>query len=320
VTIRNVTGTALDPGIVGKRRGEFVSATNVSSLVVKNCSMYGVSFGVVVLGSSPSTLKILNNLGSNLEDRASDGNGGLLTSRAALGHFVMLNNVIASNGAEIAWNQDIQTIGQSSTEDVINIYTSQGTQANPILVHDNYLEGSSSPMINGKYYTGTALITDGSSAPGANPTAFVHFDSNQIVATAGSGIGIAYGHDITATNNRVVSCGMTKSGTWYAWGADAIVIWNYYKTAAFYNNTITGTVGGMAGPGPNRVPIAHDSWFNLADMNDPGDSLSENDFTDPCLSGAAAGDVNLQAEEDERAYWAAKVSSSNELIGDEHTD
>jgi hypothetical protein len=314
VTIDNVTGTALDPEVSGAQRGAFLSATQVASLTVKNCSIIGASFGINLTASSPTTLEISNNYASNLEDRASDGQGGFLATRPSLGHFVILNGVSAPSGADISWNQVVQTIGQSSTEDVINIFNSQGSQGHPIAVHDNYMEGSSSPVVNG-HYTGTALITDGPGTGDAQPTAFVLFQANQVVATAGTGVGIAAGHDVTATANRIVSCGMNNAGTWYAWGANGIVIWNYYGSTQFYNDTITGTVGGMVGPGTNNTPTAFDAWGNPPDMLDPGNSIAGNDFTNPCLTSSG---VNLQAEDAERAFWTSKTSSANELIGDQH--
>ena len=315
VTVENVTGTALDPGVSGLQRGSFVNATDVTSLVVKNCTITGASFGVKLAGASPTTLEISNNIAKDLEDRASDGNGGLLTTRPGLGHFILLNSVSAPAGAEIAWNQAVQTIGQTSTEDVINIFNSQGVVGHPIWVHDNYMEGASAPVASGSHYTGTAMVTDGPGTGGAQPTAYVLFDSNEVVATAGTGVGIAAGHDIQATKNRIVSCGVSSTGSWYAWGANAVVIWNYYKSAQFYNNTISGTVGAMVGPGTDNAPKAFDSWFNAADTGSPNTSISDNDFTDPCLAG---GSVNLKAEDAERAYWAAKVAGAAELIGDQH--
>lgn len=314
VIIENVTGTALDPEVSGKERGAFVASSNVASLVIENCSIIGASFGVNLSGVSPSTLQILNNSASNLEDRASDGNGGFLNSRPSLGHFVILNNVTASAGAEIAWNQIVQTIGQSSTEDVINIFNSEGSAGNPISVHDNYMEGNSSPASNGNY-TGTALISDGPTTNGAQPTAYVVFQANEVVATAGAGVMVAAGHDIQATDNRIISCGMTSAGSWYAWGANAIVLWNYYSSTQYYNNTITGTVGGMVGPGTNDAPKAFDVWVVNPDTLSSSVSTSSNDFTDPCLVG---GKVNLQAEANERAFWAAKIASNSELVGDQH--
>ena len=316
VTIRNVTGTALDPGVSGMARGAFVSATYVSSLTVENCTINGASFGIKVAGAAPSTLVINNNLANDLEDRASNGQGGFLATRPVLGHFIILNSVSALSGAEISWNKVVQTIGQSSTEDVINIYNSQGSQGHPIWVHDNYMEGSSSPASGGDY-TGTALITDGAATTGTQTTAFVNFEANEVVATAGTGVGIAAGHDVSATANRVVSCGITGTGTWYAWGASAVVIWNYYQSPEFYNNTITGTAGGMVGPGTNKAPKVYDVWINAADQLDPGVSVSGSDFTDPCLVGGA---ISLQAEDNERAYWQAKIIAASELIGDQHSN
>jgi hypothetical protein len=314
VTVQNVTATALDPQVSGSQRGAFISATSVAALVVRNCSVTGASFGVKLSSSQPSTLQILNNSAANLEDRASDGNGSFLASRPALGHFVLFDGVTAPNGAEIAWNKIVQSIGDTSIEDVINLYNSQGAAAHPITVHDNYMEGASSPVYT-SHYTGTALITDGPTSSGAQPTAYVVFENNQVVATAGTGVGIAAGHDIQATGNRVVSCGVTSSGSWYAWGANAVVIWNYYKSAAFYNNTITATSGGMVGPGSGSSATAYDLWVNSADASDPGISAAGNTFTDPCLT---SGSINLQAEEDERTFWTQKVAAAAELIGDQH--
>ncbi|MDR3504867.1 MAG: hypothetical protein P4L52_01350, partial [Acidocella sp.] len=121
--------------------------------------------------------------------------------------------------------------------------------------------------------------------------------------------------DITASGNRIVSCGVTASGTWYAFGAPAIAVWNYYKTPGFYNNTVTGTTGGMVGPNSSGQPVAFDVWVDTSDMQNPGNSVSANDFTDPCLTSSG---INLQAEEDERAYWAQKTTAAGEAIGDQH--
>lgn len=315
VTVENVTGTALDPGVAGTQRGAFVSATNVASLVVKNCTIKGASFGIKLAASSPTTLEISNNEAKDLEDRASDGKGGMQMTRPQLGHFILLDSVSAPAGAEIAWNHAVQAIGTTSTEDVINIYNSQGVAGHPIWVHDNYMEGASSPTTGTNHYTGTAMVTDGNASGSAQASAYVLFDSNEVVATAGTGVGIAAGHDVQATNNRIVSCGVSSAGSWYAWGANAVVIWNYYKSTQFYNNTITGTVGGMVGPGTNNAPRAFDSWINAADTSSPGTLIGSNDFTDPCLTG---GSVNLKAEDTERAFWTAKVAGAGQQIGDQH--
>jgi hypothetical protein len=311
VTVENVTGTALDPGVSGQTRGSFLKASNVASLVVKNNTMTGVLFGIKVWSSQPTKLEILNNQATDLEDRASDGNGGFLAKRPAMGHFVILNGVSAASGAEIAWNKVVQTIGQTSTEDVINIYESQGTAAHPIYVHDNYMEGASSPVYT-NHYTGTALITDGAATDGNQPTAYVDFENNQVVATAGTGVGIAAGHDIQASGNHVVSCGVTADGNWYAWGANAVVIWNFYKNKSFYNNHVSGTVGGVVAPDGKGGGKKANEWMPKDKNQDSSSAIERDSFTDPCLVN---GKVSLRAEDDERALWAAKLAAHRQTVG-----
>jgi hypothetical protein len=315
VTIDNVTGTGLDPQVAGKMRGAFVFASKINSLTVQNCTMTGVSFGISVSQTAASSIEILNNLAVNLEDRASDGQGGLLAKEPDPGHFIILSNVIAAQGAEIAWNQNMQTMGQSSTTDVINIFRSQGASGHPIWVHDNYMEGDSSPVSPGDF-DGVGIIADG--GKDAPVTAFALFQDNEIVHTAGSGVSIDNGHDVTATGNRVVSCGQDSSGAWFAATfVNAASIWDSYGSgpALFYNNTITTTAGGLVRPNASENPMAADFWASALSMTYPGNSDAGNEFTNPCFSGKT---LNIAAEDAERAYWAAKVSAANQQIGDQH--
>ncbi|MGA7342612.1 MAG: hypothetical protein WBE72_08010 [Terracidiphilus sp.] len=317
VTIDNVTGTALDPQVQGLQRGAFVSATKINSLAVTHCTMTGVSFGVTAAESTVSSIQILNNLAVNPEDRPSDGQGGLLAEEPDPGHFVILSKIVAPAGAEIAWNQVMQTMGQSSTTDVINIYRSQGSSGQPIWVHDNYMEGYSSPAAPADGFTGVGVIADG--GKDAPVTAFALFQDNEMVHTAGSGVSIDNGHDVTATGNRIVSCGQSSSDAWFAATfANAASIWDSYGSgpSLFYNNTVTDTAGGLVRPNAEGNPVAADFWGSALSMTYPGNSASGNDFTNPCLSGET---LNLAAEDAERAYWAAKVSAAAELIGDQHT-
>jgi hypothetical protein len=311
VTIENVTGIGLYARVSGTERGSFVTGGYITSLVVRHCTMKGVAFGVKVVGARPSLLKIMNNKAIDLEDRASDGHGGSLAARPVLGHFVLLNQVVAANGAEIAWNEVLQTIGSSSTEDVFNIYSSQGAAGHPIWLHDNYMEGASSPS-NPRNYTGVGMITDGTTANGNLPPAFVLMENNQVLKTAGGGIAIAAGHDIQARGNSVVSCGMTADGKWYAYSGIAAYIWNYYRSDSFYNNSITSTTGGMVNPGPNQSLVSHNLWLNRPGISSTTVSVAENHFTDPCL---VKGKVSLQAEAQERARWRSKLAEAGQTVG-----
>jgi hypothetical protein len=315
VTIDNVTGTGLDPQVAGVERGAFVFATKINFLVVRNCTMTGVSFGVDAASSTVSTLQILNNKAVNLEDRASDGQGGFEAKEPYPGHFIILNGIVAPEGAEIGWNQVVQTPGQSSTTDVINIYRSQGSASQPIRVHDNYIEGDSSPLAP-TGFSGVAIIADG--AKTAPVTAFARFENNQVVHTAGTGIAIANGHDVTVIGNRVVSCGQDASGQWFAASfALGVYLWDAYGSgpSLYYNNAVTATAGGFVRPNSAGAPMAADAWASSLSVTYPGNWMAGNDFTDPCFVN---GQLNLAAEDAERNYWATKVANAGEQIGDQH--
>lgn len=303
VSVQNVSGTALDPGVAGAQRGSFVRATKAASLQVTHCTMTGVSYGVQVLYSAMQTLTLSYNVASQLEDRASDGQGGFLTQRPSLGHFIMLNQVAAAGG-DIGWNQVVDTVGQSSTEDVISLFKAQGSPGSPIQVHDNYLEGYSSP--NTAQYTGAGIITDGDGK--LLDPANVVISGNQMVHAAGSGVEIAAGSNIYVSGNRVVSCGMDAAGNWImAPFANAVVVWNYYGSLGFLNNSVQGTFGGLIRPSAAGTPQAADLWVRTADLN-VTDTMGTNQFTDPCLAG---GQVNLNAEAAERSYWQSKLAAAH---------
>ena len=57
-----------------------------------------------------------------------------------------------------------------------------------------------------------------------------------------------------------------------------------------------------------------DSWANTPDLAN-NNSLATESFTDPCLVN---GQLNLGAENAERAYWSNKVAAAKVSIGDQH--
>lgn len=72
---------------------------------------------------------------------------------------------------------------------------------------------------------------------------------------------------------------MTASGNWYAFGAPALAMWSYCKTPGFYNNTITGTFGGMVGPGPNHEQRDIDAWRGQGAYSNSSNVIRDNRFT-----------------------------------------
>ena len=48
---------------------------------------------------------------------------------------------------------------------------------------------------------------------------------------------------------------------------------------------------------------------------DATDTITNNNFTDPCLTQGA---LNFTAEDNERAYWANKLLMNSISLGDQH--
>ena len=313
VTVRNVIGKALDPGIAGKPRGRFLYAYNANAITVSHCTMSGVSFGVVIDGSNLTKLSISNNAANDMEDRASDGLGGLMNKRPGLGHFVIIAHSVAVNGGDISWNQVMDTEGKSSVEDVINIYVSHGSsKSDSIRIHDNYLQGMFSPANSNNNYTGSGIMMDGLSNDLQTATGFVTISNNQIVHTANAGIGIDAGHDVSVTNNSIVSCGMDSSGAWIATtSAVGVAMWNNYRSKIFFNNSISSTTGGLVRPDSSGNPQISNIWVPNKSITQ-NNSVGTNAFTNPCMGG---GDDSLDPELQALAQWSAKLVSAAETVG-----
>ena len=307
--IQNVIGIGVDPSIPDKARGSFLTASAGNSIDVNHCSMQGVSFGVFLQDSTPTYLNISNNIATDMDDRASDGNGGSLLYRPSLGHFVQIGRVKAISTATIAWNEVINTPGKASVEDIINIYNSSGSSAaTPLQIHDNYLQGAFSA--GNSNYTGGGIITDSGSNDPQQADSFVDIYNNQVVQTANYGITIASGHDIKVRNNRVVSCGKDKSGNWLAttWG-NGYALWNGYDTNQYYNNEIIANTGGLIRPNASGYPIRSDIWTPA--LSTPLDNIEQNN---QFLAGGISAPTQLD-EQNERIAWDAKLSQNGQTLG-----
>jgi hypothetical protein len=314
VTVKDVTGVAQDPGEAGLRRGIFVGGEHVSTLNVTQCTMQGISFGIYLVSSAINALTISRNLAYNMEDRVSDGNGGLEQDNRINGHFILLNGVIAPNGAEISWNQVIDTVNKASVEDFLNFYNSHGAEGRVIYVHDNYLQGAFGA---GETYafTGGGIQMDGDSNDPAQATGFIGVNNNAIVQTAGYGISVGAGHDISVRSNRIVSCGKDADGNWLAGqSGSALGMWNYYNSNQYYNNLISDNSGGIIVQDPNGQPIDSDYYIPSVSVA-LHDVVSDNLMDHPCWVN---GTLSQAAEANERTSWDQRVKDSATVLGDQH--
>jgi hypothetical protein len=311
--VTNVLGVGENSGVAGQARGNFLNVTAASSLDVTHCTMQSVNAGVVVISSTVKHLSIMNNLALNVDDRASDGNGGDTTARPGLGHTIILTDVTAPTGAEIAWNQFSNTPGLASVEDIISMYDSKGGSANyPIAIHDNFIQGAVSNLNVG--YSGGGIIADGYPSDPNGVSAFLDIYSNQIVMTQNYGIGIAIGHDILVRGNRVISAGKTTAGQWLdvpGSNGAAFYIWNFYNSSNFENNVLKNNVAGLVRQDWDGTAVRAD--LLLTSVSAAARNVSQGNISfAPVNSPAKPTSLD---EATELKTWLTKLITYHETVG-----
>lgn len=311
VTVRDTRGYGLNPNEVGRFPGRFFNASGFANVVLENNYFEGTS-GINLYdysgnGTSNQTVKVLRNSAKNIDGRYSDGNSGFSPSGFHRVQFVQLNKVKDVTNAEIAWNQIVNEPGKSRVEDNISVYRSTGTQGNPILIHDNYVQGAypTRPTVDG--YSGGGIITDGSTCTLADATAFVRIFNNQVVSTSNYGIAIYSGHDNEIYSNRVISSGYLPDGSYIAAQNVGIYVADMTDNrdcGTWYNNH------------------AHDNtigWVNKKSRYDYSDY--RNDMWFPVDGSDYARNTSLpnlilrDTEAEELTRWQTKVASASVVFG-----
>lgn len=191
---------------------EAIDIQQSTNITVTNCLFNGVETGVYALNSQ--TIKVNNNQFVNMRQRRrSDGSG------AGRGQFVQFNSS-GGPGCEIMNNKGENFFGESDPEDMINMYSSSGTAASPILIKGNVFRGG------GPSASGGGIIA------GDNSGSYVTIDSNTLMNPGQYGIAIAGGHNNIIINNKIFS-------KLFSWSNIALYIWA--QSGAFCaNNTIKG--------------------------------------------------------------------------------
>jgi hypothetical protein len=215
--------------------------------------------------SATETVRVLNNQALNIDGRKSNGQGGWLDfnkrTRISDGfsedgfkkvQFLQLNQVRDLPGVEIGWNQIINEPGKSRVEDNISIYKSSGTEASPIRIFNNYIQGAynikpwQSDYSDGtwnykwSYSGGGIMLGDGEGS------AYVRALKNQVISTTNYGIAIYTGHDMIFFENRVLSSGLLPDGRPIVAQNVGVYIWDGKATgpANFYNNSAHDNIVG----------------------------------------------------------------------------
>jgi len=189
---------------------EAIDIQQSTNITVTNCLFNGVETGVYALNSQ--TIKVNNNQFVNMRQRRKEDGSG-----AGRGQFVQFNSS-GGPGCEIMNNKGENFFGESDPEDMINMYSSSGTAASPILIKGNVFRGG------GPSESGGGIIA------GDNNGSYVIIDGNTLMNPGQYGISIAGGNNNIVINNKIFS-------KQFSWSNIALYIWAQ-AGAACSNNTI----------------------------------------------------------------------------------
>ena len=316
LTVTNTNGYGLNPGVAGMSPGRFVYAYGFSNMVIQN-NYFQSGWGIWLFNHSGSgTVTITNNSFLNIDGRISNGAGGWMTGDVqntdyVIAHAVQIGSCYGLVGATIAWNQIINQPGNSRVEDNIDIWESSGTSSNPILIHDNYVDGAyninPTNALGGNWgYTGTGIdVAEGDTNILSQASAYVHAYNNIVVSTCGIGMCILAGNNCSMTNNTVIfSDKLADGSTIYESlnnGNAGFVIWNEYglSTSVFFNNGGSGNTSGYVAP---------PSWGGRLDWWTPDSTTWTNNID-------YSGTVTLATEAAQLVAWQNKIAANNVTIG-----
>ncbi len=312
--VRNVNAAALYTNRAGQAKGMFVNCGNFASLLVAHTHSVGFSEGLRVLdfGTAPPSgqkVTVLYNEFRNIDARTSDGDGGYDTTLSSAGTNAVGLNSLKGAVVEIGWNEVINLPGESWAGDLISTYESSGTDASPIEIHDNFVQGDYPPVPTAAVPFSGCGIQIGD-APNRDDVGFTQAHDNQVISIDNCGIGISSGHDQRVFANRVVSAATTPEGV--ALGGQyrsAYGEWDYYAHSdpstplpadpTWHDNSVHDNVENVVTASGQRA----------SDMLVDTDSNTKNNTV---IGSAPATIADLQAE---IATWRAKRAMSPEPLG-----
>lgn len=253
ITIENCRAT----GVVtpGTTAGRFLDAEGFDSVTVRNNDIEGTG-GIYLLqyaGSDPAdTVRIEHNQARNIGGGRS-ADGGSAVSDTGVVQFLQLDKVEAVPQVEVSWNEVVNSAGRSRVEDVINVFSSQGTPSSPIRIHDNYIDGAY-PLDPERdaAYTGGGIIVDGDTR-----SAWVSITGNTVLRTTNHGVAVAAGHDNLVSGNTVVASGWTDDGRIAAGQNVGGYVWNRAQAPGFDRNVMRDNVFGWWVPSRS----ARNDWW-----------------------------------------------------------
>ena len=195
VTIRNC--------FFNKATEEAINIERSPNIRIENCLFSNVNSGVYAMESQ--TIAVINNQFVNARKRAAD---------SSRGQFIQFNGVTGT-GNIIENNQGENFFNESDPEDLVSLFKSSGTAANPISIRNNTFRGG------GPSTSGGGIMT------GDYGGSYIIVENNTLVDPGQYGIAIAGGSNITIINNKIY--GKQQSFTnnpLYVWGQTGVICSN----------------------------------------------------------------------------------------------
>ncbi|MGB5941590.1 MAG: malectin domain-containing carbohydrate-binding protein [Leeuwenhoekiella sp.] len=176
IFLNNCHNITIEKSIIANATGVGIKLLNCSNIIIRNNRISKMASGVYAVSSKG--IKVIHNSFQN-------ANGPY--PRGQMVQFDKVNG----GGNEVSHNSMENILGESYPEDVINLYMSNGTVSNPILIHNNWIRGGGPSRSGGGIMTGDM--------GGSN----VVVSENVLVDPGQYGIAAASGTNIKILNNKV---------------------------------------------------------------------------------------------------------------------
>lgn len=185
--------------------GRCISLWNCENVIIRNCKFQDVTLNTAVYANESTNITVTNCVFENVSKAFLAGNCkgwikfeennvknvvGNLYGGSVFSQAVQFNSCVGP-GNSISYNVVENIPGESSPEDAISIFHSNGTAESPIIIRGNWIRGGG-PSASG----GGILLGDWGGS-------YQIAEDNILVNPGQYGMGIAGGHDMIIKNNKI---------------------------------------------------------------------------------------------------------------------
>ena len=268
--------------------GRCITLWDCENVIVRNCKFKDVPLNAAVYAQGSTNITVTNCVFENVSKALLAGSckGGIIFTENDVKNVVgnlyggsvfsqaVQFNTCSGPGNSISYNVVENIPGESSPEDVISIFHSNGTPESPIIVKGNWIRGGG-PSPSG----GGILLGDWGGS-------YQIAEDNILVDPGQYGMGIAGGHDMTLRNNKIFARQQSFSNVGLS-----IVNWTIRQTGASYNIVVENNAVNWTNRDGNfntayfheHMQDAYPDW-EKASIRDP--SISKNILPDLILNRA----------------------------------